>query len=298
MEIEIIISDRLIRRLKRAFSKRRISVAAMIGVLVAGSVVYAISEKPTHVFQGGTLIDVDQINDNFKTLFAATYAIQQNIPTHAIKGERGPEGPPGPKGPKGDPGEKGLTGADGLTGLPGDPGAEGPPGDPGKQGFMSLILLTHPLSCSVKIGIDSESPLPENGTLEAGEVKHTIALCDADDGKDDNNKGSKGEKGDDALTVATTSANNPPYCASPGCTGVNAITTVQVPFNTTAPKKARFCFLSIVHIQNVGNCDFIQNTTTLTAYNFFYYWFGNTEVGYSGEPNGTQAQCGVTCVTW
>ena len=107
---------------------------ATIGLLVffLGVAPSGAQTEVPNVFSNGTVIDANDVNENFDTLESAIDAVSAG--TQGPQGEPGPPGPPGPEGPQGAAGLNGLPGAPGATGAQGPAGPQGPQGPQGEQG--------------------------------------------------------------------------------------------------------------------------------------------------------------------
>jgi hypothetical protein len=80
MEIKIIIDDRIVKLVRRVFSRPLIAGAAALGALGGGAgVVYAVSATPTHTFTAGTTISSSEVNQNFAELYADLNALETTV---------------------------------------------------------------------------------------------------------------------------------------------------------------------------------------------------------------------------
>jgi len=91
-----------------------------------------------HKFSNGTVIDANEVNNNFETLREAI--------DNVIIGPQGPVGPQGPTGENGKDGPQGLPGKDGQDGSDGAVGPQGPAGPAGSTSLGYILGVSNQVS--------------------------------------------------------------------------------------------------------------------------------------------------------
>ncbi|MCB9728289.1 MAG: collagen-like protein [Deltaproteobacteria bacterium] len=278
MEIRIVIDDALVARTRRALSRRKVALLTFVGLAATGSVVYALTNGPSHVFKPGEVISSAAVNQNFAELHAALGGLDQAVVALEEGGVAGPQGPQGETGPAGPQGVEGPQGPQGETGAQGPEGPVGPKGDKGEQG---------PVGAQGPVGPKGDKGEQGLQGIQGIQGEQGIQGIPGEQGPK-GDQGPPGEQGPKGSTGAPgpKGFDGPPTDVKSFASGSSNTTVVS---SSAAKSEWPVCFLSGVDLRGgVGRCA-VKNTLT--------EW----SVEAQGTATSSQAfpvTCTMLCLKW